>query len=156
MAVKVTEAGSHPSPAVRRPAVAEPTLGDLVATASRDISLLVRQELELAKAELSRTAVRAGLGAAFLSVAGVLGLFAFVAITICLGETLVELGLLRPWAYLIVAGVYLALAGLLALFAKNRLSGLGPPQRTAQTVKDDIAWIKHPTVAPTPSAAPRQ
>lgn len=125
------------------------TLGELVATATRDVSLLVRQEVELAKAELRQQAVSAGLGAGFLAVAGVLGFFAFLAITVAIAEALTEAGVARPWAYVLTAGIYLVLAGLLALFARNRLTRLGPPKRTMRTVQDDIAWIKHPTITPT-------
>ena len=57
---------------------ADPTIGELVATASRDVSLLVRQELELAKTEMKAAATSAGLGVGFLAVAGFLGFFAFL------------------------------------------------------------------------------
>jgi hypothetical protein len=48
-----------------------------------------------------------------------------------------------------VTGAYLLVAGLLALFGIGRFKRVGPPKRAIQTVKDDVAWIKHPTVAPT-------
>jgi hypothetical protein len=131
----------------------EPTLGELVALASRDMSLLVHQEMELAKAELKQSAISAGLGAGFLGVAGGLGFFALLAITVAIAEAITQAGGIdRYWSYAIVAAAYLFLAGILALFAKNRLSRLSPPARTLRTVKDDVAWIKHPTVAPTTSA----
>jgi hypothetical protein len=131
------------------PAPAEATIGELVATASRDVSLLIRQEVELAKTEMKAAATSAGLGAAFLAVAGVLGFFAFFAITIAAGEGLHAAGIGRAYSFLIVTGAYLIVAGLLALFAVGRLKKVGPPKRAIQTVKDDVAWIKHPTVAPT-------
>ncbi len=142
MATPVQNAGSD-----------QPSLGDLVALASRDVSLLIHQEMELAKAELKQSAVSAGLGAGFLGMAGGLGFFALMAITVAIAEALTQAGGIdRYWSYLIVAGGYLLLAGLLALFARNRLSRLSPPARTLRTVKDDMAWIKHPTVAPTTQA----
>jgi len=127
----------------------EASLGDLVAIASRDMSLLVRQEMELAKAELKQTATSAGLGAGFLAVAGGLAFFAAFALTICLAEALTAAGLPRFVGYLIVGGAFLVIAGLLALFGLARLKRVKPPKRTIQTVKDDVAWMKHPTVAPT-------
>ena len=127
----------------------EATIGELVATASRDVSLLIRQEMELAKTEMKAAATSAGLGAAFLGVAGFLGFFAFFAITIAAGEGLHATGIGRAYSFLIVTGAYLVVAGLLALFAVARLKKVGPPKRAIQTVKDDVAWIKHPTVAPT-------
>jgi hypothetical protein len=65
-----------------RSAADDATIGELVATASRDVSLLIRQEVELAKTEVKAAATSAGLGAAFLGLAGFLGFFAFFAITI--------------------------------------------------------------------------
>ncbi|KPM53071.1 hypothetical protein CcI49_20805 [Frankia sp. CcI49] len=123
----------------------EPTLGELVALATRDMSLLIRQEIELAKAELARQAVSAGLGAGFLVVAAGLGFGALIAGTIFLGELFTWAGMERFWAYLLTAVLYLALAGLLVVFALTRFKKLSPPERTIQTVRDDIAWLRRPT-----------
>ncbi len=127
----------------------EATIGELVATASRDVSLLIRQELELAKTELKAAATSASLGAAFLGLAGFLGFFAFLAITIAAAEGIHAAGIGRAYSFLLVTAGYLLIAGLLGLFAVARLKKVGPPKRAIQTVKDDVAWIKHPTVAPT-------
>jgi hypothetical protein len=132
-----------------RSAADDATIGELVATASRDVSLLIRQEVELAKTEVKAAATSAGLGAAFLGLAGFLGFFAFFAITIAAGEGLHATGIGRAYSFLIVTAGYLVIAGLLGLFAVARLKKVGPPKRAIQTVKDDVAWIKHPTVAPT-------
>lgn len=125
------------------------TIGELVATASRDVTLLIRQEVELAKLEVKAAATSAGMGAGFLGAAAFLGFFAFMAITIAAGEGLHAAGIGLAYSFLIVTGVYLIVAGLLALFGRARLQKVGPPKRSIQTVKDDIAWIKHPTAAPT-------
>lgn len=127
----------------------EATIGELVATASRDVSLLIRQEVELAKTEVKAAATSAGLGAAFLGGAGFLGFFAFFTITIAAAEGLHAAGIGLAYSYLIVTAAYLIVAGLLAVFAIARLKKVGPPKRAIQTVKDDVEWIKHPTVAPT-------
>jgi hypothetical protein len=132
-----------------RPTV-EASLGELVSTATRDLSLLMRQEIELAKAEARQAAISAGLGAALLGLAGGLGLLGAIVGTIGLAESLDSLGLSRGWAFLAIAGIYLVIAGLLALFGASRLKRVRPPDRTLKTVKDDVAWIKHPTVAPRP------
>ncbi len=125
------------------------SIGELVATASRDVSLLIRQEVELVKTEVKATATSAGLGAAFLGGAAFFGVFAFLAITIAYGEGLHAAGIGLAWSFVIVTATYLIIAGLLALFGRARLQKVGPPARTIATVKDDVAWIKHPTVAPT-------
>jgi hypothetical protein len=127
---------------------AEASLGELVSTATRDLSLLVQQEIALAKAEAKQTAVSAGLGAAFLGMAGALSALGAIALTIGGAEALDSIGLTRGWAFTVVAAVLLGLAGLLALFGASRLKRIKPPERTLQTVKDDVAWIKHPTKSP--------
>lgn len=132
----------------------EPTLGELVALATRDVSLLVRQEINLAKAELAQQAVSAALGIGFLAVAAGLGFCALIAVTIFLGELFTWAGIERFWSYLLTAGLYLVVAGLLALFAMARLRKLSPPERTIQTVRDDITWLRNPTTAPARSAGP--
>jgi hypothetical protein len=123
----------------------EASLGELVSTATRDLSLLMRQEIELAKAEARQTAISAGLGAAFLGMAGGIALLGAIALTIGAAESLDSIGLSRGWAFIAVAGAYLVVAGLLALFGASRLKRIKPPERTLQTVKDDVAWMKHPT-----------
>lgn len=128
----------------------EPTLGELVATASRDMSLLVHQEVQLAKLEMKQSAISGALGGAFFGVAGALGFFALMAITVAIAEAITYAGIERFWSYLIVAGFYLLLAALLAAFGAARMRRLRPPERTLRTVKDNITWLKNPT---TPSVA---
>jgi hypothetical protein len=125
------------------------TIGELVALASRDVSVLIRQEVELAKTEVKSAATSAGLGAAFLGLAGFLGFFAFITITFAAVEGIHAAGIGRAYSFLLVTLGYLLLAGLLALFGIGRLKRVGPPKRAIQTVKDDVAWIKHPTTPPT-------
>ncbi|SNQ50614.1 conserved hypothetical protein [Frankia canadensis] len=132
----------------------EPSLGELVALATRDVSLLVRQEIDLAKAELARQAVSAALGVGCLAVAAGLGLCALIAVTIFLGELFTWAGMERFWSYLLTAAIYLVVAGGLALVAITRFRRLSPPERTIQTVRDDIAWLRSPTARPNGSSSP--
>jgi hypothetical protein len=113
------------------------------------MSLLIRQEINLAKAEMQRQAASAAIGTAFLGLAAGLGLGALIAVTVFLGELFTWAGMERFWAYLVTAGLYLLLAGLLALFGASRFRRLHPPERTIQTVRDDVAWLRHPTSVPT-------
>lgn len=125
----------------------EASLGELVATASKDLSQLIRQEVQLAKIELQRDVKAAGVGAGLLGAAGMLGFVAFLLLSIALAYALgrvVPLGA----GFLIVGAAYLLVAGLFALVARGRLKKVGPPRRTMETVKDDIAWAKHPTSPP--------
>ncbi len=129
--------------------VEEQTLGELVATMSRDLSLLVHKEAELAKTEIAASAKRAGLGAGFLGGAGFVGIFAlaFVSIAAALG---IDEGAGWPWwsGFAIIGALYGGLALMLGLLGLRKVTRVTPPERTIQTVKDDLAWVKHPTVAP--------
>lgn len=122
----------------------EPSLGELVATASQELSELLRKEVQLAKLEITQEVVRAGKGAGMLGAAGVAaalaGLLLNIALAFALGEA-VGLG----WGFALLGAVYLAAAGALALTGKKGLSRLGPPTQTIRSVKDDVDWAKHPT-----------
>jgi hypothetical protein len=125
--------------------VADQTLGELVATASRDMSLLIHQEIELAKAELAQSATQAGIGAGLLGGAGFLGYFALVLASFA-GAFGFSAGLdIGVWAgFLCMAGIYLLAAGMLAVLGIGRMKRLGPPERTQRSMRAVLASIKHP------------
>ena len=123
---------------------AEPSLGELVARATGDISTLLRKEVELAKVELKREAVSAGKGAGALGVAGFCGIVALVFLSIALAYALGEIVPLGT-GFLIVGLLYLVAAAVAALIGRKNLKKVGPPERTIETVKDDIAFAKSPT-----------
>jgi hypothetical protein len=120
----------------------ERTLGQLVADASKDLSTIVRSEIALAKAELTRDVQAGVLGALMFVVAGV---FAFLALILLLSAAaygLVAAGL-SPWlAFLIVGGALLLLGVLLVLVGRSRLSKISPPERTIRTSKETVAALK--------------
>lgn len=120
----------------------ERTIGQLVADATRDISDLVRHEIALAKAELAGDVKAAGLGAGLLAGAAFVGVVAFVLLCVAGAQGLVAAGLPAWAAYLIVVGVLLVLAAVLALAGKKQFSAVGPPQRTMATSKETVAAIK--------------
>ena len=132
--------------------VDEQSLGELFATASRDLSLLIHQEVELAKTELAAQATRVGIGAGLLSGAGILGLFALVLASFAGGfgfATGLDIGV---WAgFLCMAGVYVFLAAILGGLGVLRMKGLSGPARTTNTVKTNLAWARHPRRTPTAS-----
>src|SRR3954466_3433198 len=94
--------------------VDDQSLGELVATVSRDLSVLVHREVELAKAEITADIKRAGLGAGFLGGGGFLDYFGALFLSGAAAVGIHGLGLGVGWSFLIVAGVYFALAGALA------------------------------------------
>lgn len=145
-------------PITAAPAKEDPSLGELVAAATRDLSTLMRKEVELAKLEIKRDVVSAGKGAGLLGGAGFTALLAVIFLGIAAAYGLAELGLDLGWGFLIVAGGYLLVAGALALLGKRNLGKVGPPEQTIATLKDDASWAKHPTKQPVknPSNPPRE
>ena len=122
----------------------EPTLGELVARASADLSSLLQQEVALAKREIADEVKAVGKGAGLFGGAGGAGLLAVVFLSagaaFGIGEAL------GTWAgFLVVGALYLLAAAVLALGGKKAVSQVGPPEKTIETVKDDVAWAKHPT-----------
>jgi MFS family permease len=118
-------------------------VGDLVKDATEQAQTLVRQEVELAKAELAEKGKKAGIGAGMFGGAGLFGLFAFGALTAAI---IGAFDMLVPFwaAALIVAAVYGAVSGLLALTGKNKVQEAAPPvpEKAVETVKEDVAWTK--------------
>jgi hypothetical protein len=122
---------------------AEKSLGEIVSEVSEKASLLVRQEIDLAKAEMSEKASVAGKGAGLLGGAAVVGLLAAGALTACLILALSEV--IPDWlAALIVALVMGAVAAVLAMQGRNRIRAATPPvpEQTVETVKEDVEWAK--------------
>jgi uncharacterized membrane protein YqjE len=123
----------------------EPSVGELVRRASENVSTLVRAEIELAKAELSTTVKRGGVGGGLLAAAAALLLFSVPFLFVMLAELLHWAGLWRWLSYLIVWVLFLLLAGVLALLGRSQLKKMRAPERTIKTAKDTAAWAKHPT-----------
>jgi hypothetical protein len=118
-------------------------IADLLKQLSQETTTLVRQELELAKAEMSVKAKEGGKGAGFLgggAVAGLLFLGALTATLIGILDTFMVFWL----AALIVTVLWGAVAAVLALQGKNKLQEAAPPvpEQAQQSVKEDVAWAK--------------
>src|SRR3954471_945594 len=93
------------SVADNRPDIDEQSLGELVATATRDLSLLVHKEMELAKTELAAEVKRAGIGAGLLGGAGFIGYFAFLLMSVAAALGISDGFDIPAWAgFLIVGG----------------------------------------------------
>src|SRR5690349_14037140 len=121
------------------------SIGELVASLSRDLSTLVRQEIDLAKAEMTEKGKKAGLGAGMFGGAGVAALLALICLSIT--AIVVLNAWMRDWlAALIVTLVWAAAAAVLALRGREELRAMeGPvPQQTKETIKEDIEWAKNP------------
>lgn len=125
-------------PAVPRHAVvpepvAERSIGELIGDVSRDLSTLLRQELELAKAELRESATQAGRGAGLLTSAGVAAVLALLFGSIALWW---GLGLLigNVWSAIVVAVLWAIVAVVLVMTGRRELARVKGLPKTAETV----------------------
>jgi hypothetical protein len=118
-------------------------VGELLKQLSEETTTLVRQELELAKAEMAEKGKQAGLGAGMFGGAGVAGLLALIALS---GALVAALDTAMPtWlAALIVGLLWAAGAGVLALRGRQKVQRATPPapQETVDSVKEDVEWAK--------------
>jgi hypothetical protein len=121
-------------PTLPPPPDSRSSVGEQFSDVAVDLSTLIRQEAELAKAELRQSATRAGKGAGMLAGAGISGymvlLFASVAAWWGIGDTTGH-----GWSALIVAAIWLIAAAILALMGRRELSAVPGVPQTAQTVK---------------------
>lgn len=119
------------------------SVAELLKQLSDQTATLVRQELDLAKAEVTVKAKRVGLGAGMFGGAGAFALYGLGALTACLILALSTA--IAGWlAALIVTAAYGAIAVVLALAGKSRVrQGVPPvPEQTVESVKEDVEWTK--------------
>ncbi|CAA9585142.1 MAG: hypothetical protein AVDCRST_MAG18-3723 [uncultured Thermomicrobiales bacterium] len=122
------------------------SLGELFSALASDTGTLVRQEVELAKTEMTQKATRVGKDIGFLIAGGAVAYAGFLAILAAIAIGLGELGV--PWwlaallVGLVVAGIggFLVMRGLSALRQETPL-----PQQTIDTLKEDAEWAKAQT-----------
>jgi hypothetical protein len=117
------------------------SFGDLLAEVSRDISTLMRQEVELAKAEIRESAKRAGRGAGLLGGAGVAGMLALLFLSIALWWGLGYL-MGNAWSAVIVAVLWGVVALVLALTGKKQIEEVAGVPQTVETVKEIPETLK--------------
>jgi uncharacterized membrane protein YqjE len=123
----------------------ERPIGELIKDLSSQTSTLVRQEIELARAELQQKGKLAGKGAAMLGGAAVAALLALAALTAGL-IALLDLAMATWVAALIVMALWAVVALVLAKAGQKSLQKATPPvPQTVETVKEDIQWAKNPT-----------
>ena len=121
----------------------ERPVGELLKQLSQETTTLVKQELDLAKAEMTQKGREAGVGAGMFGGAGALALLAAGALTACIIAALDNA--MALWlAALIVAVVYAAAAAVLTKAARTHIRKAAPavPEQTQQTVKEDVEWAK--------------
>jgi Flp pilus assembly protein TadB len=138
---ELSESVEHRQPAATGSEQAEKSVSALVKQGSEQISQLVRQEMQLAQAELAQKGRRAGIGGGLFGAAALAAFFGAAALVV----TVIAALPLSVWAAsLVVAGALLVLAGVLGLLGRRQLSRAVPPVpgEAVESVKDDLETIK--------------
>ncbi|MFF8772403.1 phage holin family protein [Kitasatospora sp. NPDC015120] len=119
------------------------SVGALVTRASQQISELVREEMQLARVEMTQKGKRYGLGGGLFGGAGLVGVLAAQAL---LAAAIAALALVLPWwaSALLVGAVLAGVAAVLAVAGKKQVARAGSPapEKTIDSVKADVAEIK--------------
>ena len=110
----------------------DPTIGRLVTDASRDISSLLRKEIELAKSELKVSAKAGGLGIGLFAAAGFIAVLAIIMLSVAIAYFIHWAGLGLHWSFLIVFGFYLLVAGLLVLLGVRSVKKVKAPEKAIE------------------------
>jgi hypothetical protein len=121
----------------------EHSIGELFSKLSSETSTLIRQEMALARAELTEKGKEAGKGAGLFGGAGAVGLLGAGALTAGL-ILLLDLAIAAWLAAIIVGLVYVAVAAVLGLKGRDKIQAATPPvpEQTVDTVKEDVEWAK--------------
>ncbi|MEJ3403986.1 phage holin family protein [Rathayibacter sp. YIM 133350] len=122
-----------PTPSEQK--AANTSLGDLLGEVTRDLSTLIRQELELAKAELRQSATRAGKGVGLYAGAAVGGFFVLLFFSIALWWGLGYL-MGNAWSAVIVAIIWAIIAAILFFVGRSALQSVEGAPQTVDTVKE--------------------
>ena len=107
----------------------EPTIGKLVADASRDISTLISKEIELAKSELKVSLTAGGVGVGLFAAAAFVLVLAVIMLSVSIAYFIHWTGLGLQWSYLLVFVLYVLLAGLLAFVGVKSVKKVRAPER---------------------------
>lgn len=112
----------------------EPTIGKLVTDAQRDLRTLISKEIELAKSELKVSVNAGGMGIALFAAAAFVGVLAIIMLSVAIAYLIHWNGdgLDLHWAFLIVFGFYLLVAGLLAFVGVKKVKKVRPPERAIE------------------------
>jgi hypothetical protein len=135
---------AFPEPAERRdvPSKDDPTIGRLVADATRDVSSLVRSEIALAKSELKISVKAGGIGLALFGVAAFLAVLAVIMLSVAIAYFLHMTGLPLAFCFLIVFALYLLLAGLLAFIGVRKVKQVRAPERAIHQAQETRTVLK--------------
>jgi MFS family permease len=120
------------------------SVGELMGEIAADLSSLMRQEVELAKAEVKAEVTKAGKAAGMLGAAGFAGymvlLLGSLTVAFALGD---RIG--WGWGALIVTAIWAVVGAILAVTGRKQLQNINPkPELTTESIKEDVQWARHP------------
>jgi Putative Actinobacterial Holin-X, holin superfamily III len=143
-------------PAGRYPAgtASDASVGGLVSLAVKDITQLVRYELDLAKIELKTDVRRLAVSAALFGLSAFVGCLVLILLCFALAYGLMALGIWGWASFLITAGTCVLVAGLAVGIGVLVIKRLGGLPRTRRTVSDDLALLRRGDGAGAPPRAP--
>jgi hypothetical protein len=135
---KVTRMATEPVQGTAPVQDDEPTIGRLVTDASRDISTLISKEIQLAKSELKVSVKAGGMGLGLFAAAAFVAVLAIIMLSLAIVYLIHwnGAGLDLHWAYLIVFGLYLLVAGLLGLVGYRKVGKVRPPDKAIHQGKE--------------------
>ena len=122
--------------------MAEQPVGEIIRAISDDVKELVRDEVQLAKAELVPAAKTGGIGAGLLAGAAFFGVSAVFILYFCVVYVLVRLGLPEWASFLIVGAALLLLAGLLGAIGFSMIKKVKAPQRAIKQARETVEAVK--------------
>lgn len=140
-----TETERPAEPVAVQPPAGEPSVGELIGEIGKDLSQLVREEIQLAKAEMKEEATKAGKASGMLAGAGYAG-----HLVLLLGSLTVVLALANvmdgAWAALIVTAVWALVGAVLFVRGRKQIRNVNlKPEQTVETLKEDARWARNPT-----------
>lgn len=121
-------------------------LGELFSELSQQTSTLIQKEVALARHEITRSAAEMGRNAAFIAAGGALAYAGFIVLLVGLAWLLAELGLPLWIGLLLVGALVMAIGGFLVMrYLQAMRQAKVVPERTVQTIQDNVRWAKEQT-----------
>ncbi|GAB2935265.1 MULTISPECIES: phage holin family protein [unclassified Streptomyces] len=127
------------------------SIGQLVASATAEMSALVHDEIALAKAEVRQDVKRGAIGSIAFVAAGVFALFSIPVLSFAAAYGIHNLGLGLAWSFLIVGGAFIALGLLLAFLGVRKFKKVKPPEKSIASAKQTAAVLQKAKPHPRPS-----
>ncbi|APS20142.1 MULTISPECIES: phage holin family protein [Streptomyces] len=127
------------------------SIGQLVASATAEMSALVHDEIALAKAEVRQDVKRGAIGSIAFVAAGVFALFSIPVLSFAAAYGIHNLGLGLAWSFLIVGVAFIALGLLLAFLGIRKFKKVKPPEKSIASAKQTAAVLQKAKPHPRPS-----